>query len=190
MKPTKLLGLPLLAALILTSCTIVTQNQQATPQTQLQVRSYQTREFDTNDVKLVMKAVLNTLQDEGFVVKNAVIDLGLITATKELQLTGGSSSNSSDYWAEVFGKLFRSSGSTSGSSNSKSEVRFNKFKIIEASVNVSELGTRCKVRANFLAKVLDNAGNPSEVYAVDDQRFYQDFFAKVDKGVFIEKQGL
>jgi hypothetical protein len=76
------------------------------------------------------------------------------------------------------------------SSNSREEARFNKFKIIEASINVSEIGTRTKVRANFLAKVIDNQGDPSEVYTVDDQKFYQDFFAKVDKGVFIEKQGL
>jgi hypothetical protein len=139
-----------------------------------------------------MKAVLNTLQDEGFVVKNAVVDLGLITATKELQLTGRTGSTGSsdtDYWTDVFSQLFKSSGS-SKYTQTDSKPRFNKFKVIEASINISELGTRCKVRANFLAKVLDNEGNPSEVYSVDDSKFYQDFFSKVDKGVFIEKQGL
>ncbi len=183
----------LMLLLTVTSCTIVNQQErQRSPQTQLQVRAYQTREFDTNDVKLVMKAVLNTLQDEGFVVRNAVVDLGLITATKELQLTGEKTSTggSNDYWNEIFSKLFKTSSRSSSTSNRYNENRFNKFKVIEASVNVSEIGTRCKVRANFLAKVLDNTGDPSEVYTVDDQKFYQDFFAKVDKGVFIQKQGL
>jgi len=78
-----------LLALAVTGCTIVNQPPQRplTPQTQLQTREFQTREYDTNDVKLIMKAVLNTLQDDGFVVKNAVIDLGLLTAEKEIQLS-------------------------------------------------------------------------------------------------------
>ena len=41
--------------------------------------------------KLVMKAMLNVLQDDGYVVKNAVVDLGLITATKEIDVAPGRS---------------------------------------------------------------------------------------------------
>lgn len=181
--------LALLSVLALSACTVVNRQQVQLPKTQLQVRTFQTREFDTNDVKLVMKAVLNTLQDEGFVVKNAVVDLGLITATKELQLSGRSNTtdNDSDYWADVFAKLFKTNPPPK---TGNQQTRFDKFKVIEASINVSPLGTRTKVRANFLAKVIDNQGDPSEVYSVEDMKFYQDFFAKVDKGVFIEKQGL
>jgi hypothetical protein len=184
----QLLIIGALGAIVLTSCTIVNQ-QPPPPKTQLQIREFQTREFDTNDVKLVMKAVINTLQDEGFVVKNAVADLGLITASKELQISGGSNTSSgSDYWTDVFVKMF--GGKNSSSSGSREQPRFNKFKIVEASVNVTEMGQRCKVRANFLAKVIDNQGDPSEVYTIDDVKFYQDFFSKVDKGVFLQRQGL
>lgn len=178
-------------ASIVTSCTIV--NRAPTPkppQTQLQTREYQTREFDTNDVKLVMKAMLNVLQDDGFVVKNAVPDLGLLTATKEIQLSGSGSagSQSDQFWSDVFASLI--SGSNERSNNRDSRpVRYNKFKIVEVSVNVSEIGRRTKVRANFQAKVLDNEGNPVDVYVIQDQKFYQDFFAKVDKGIFLQKSG-
>lgn len=166
----------------------------AVPQTQLQIREYQTREFDTNDVKLVMKAVLNVLQDEGFVVRNAVPDLGLLTASKEYQVASTSSagrSSGSDTWADIFEAIFssRTGGRSSRRSSSDSPIRVQTFKQIEASVNVSELGSRCKVRANFIARILDGNGQPLEVYAVDDMKFYQDFFVKVDKGVFIQKQG-
>jgi hypothetical protein len=177
-----------LFAVVLASCTVVNQGPPP-PKTQLQIREFQTREFDTNDVKLVMKAVINTLQDEGFVVKNAVMDLGLITASKELQISSASSgSSSSDYWTDVFVKMF--GGKNSSSSSTREQPRFNKFKVVEASVNVTEMGKRCKVRANFLAKVIDNQGDPSEIYTVDDAKFYQDFFSKVDKGVFLQRQGL
>src|SRR5262245_38812131 len=61
------------------------------PQTQLQVREFQTQTFDTADSQLVMKAMFNVLQDEGYVVKNAVVPLGLMTATKEIDLAPGRS---------------------------------------------------------------------------------------------------
>ena len=60
-------------------------------QTQLEVREYQTRTFETGDTALVMKAMLNALQDDGYVVKNAVVDLGLITAERESDLAPGRS---------------------------------------------------------------------------------------------------
>ncbi|MDZ4745959.1 MAG: hypothetical protein SGJ05_08140 [bacterium] len=176
----------------ITGCTIVSQQRTApTPQSQLQVREFQTREFDTNDVRLVMKACLNVLQDDGFVVKNAVIDLGLLTAEKEVQISGQSrqAASNDDYWLDVFESVFRSSPNRSRTNRSKDEVRYAKFRKIEVSLNVSELGRRSKVRANFQAKTFDNNGQPLDVEAVNDPVFYQTFFAKVDKGIFIQKQG-
>ncbi len=176
---------------VVSSCTIV--NHPPTPQppqTQLQTREFQTREFDTNDVKLVMKAMLNVLQDDGFVVKNAVPDLGLLTATKEVQLSGNN--NATDrYWTEVFDAVFRSASGSSRTQNNRSrdEQRYNKFKQIEVSINVSAIGLRSRVRANFQAKVIDNVGNPVEVYVIQDPKFYQEFFGKVDKGIFLQKSG-
>ncbi len=186
----------MVVAVGVSACTIINGPRQTpAPKTQLQVREFQTREFDTNDTKLVMKAVLNVLQDDGFVVKNAVIDLGLLTATKELQLSGGTRSsttaNNSDAWEEIFNQIFRTKGrSSSQRSSTTTDSRYNKFKVIEVSINVSEIGKRSRVRANFLAKILDNNGVQAEVYTIDDMKFYQDFFAKVDKGIFLQRQGL
>lgn len=182
--------------MIMASCTIINRPPTTPPpKTQLQIREYQTREFDTNDVKLVMKAMLNVLQDDGFVVKNAVMDLGLITATKEIDL-GGSSTNanstsSDDYWGKIFETVFKGSsyGNRSSNNNNNPPPRFSKFKQVEVSINISQLGRRCKVRANFQAKILDNQGQPMDVYVIEDQKFYQEFFAKVDQGIFIQKQG-
>ena len=56
------------------------------PKTQLQVREAQSRLYDVSDMKLVMKAVMNTLQDDNFIVQQANVDLGLLTAQKELDI--------------------------------------------------------------------------------------------------------
>jgi hypothetical protein len=52
---------------------------------QLQTRSIQTRSFDTGDKNLVVRNVIATLQDLGFVIDKADVDLGTIIATR---LTG------------------------------------------------------------------------------------------------------
>ena len=141
-----------------------------TPQkTQLQIREFQTRTYETNDVKMVMKALLNVLQDDGFIVKSAVVELGLLSAIKEVDIE----SKGERFWAGFFAGI---------------HARWKKNKIIEVTANVSEFGTRTRVRANFQAKVLDNKGGILEVKQIENEKYYQEFFSKVDKGIFIQKE--
>ena len=58
----------------------------APQKTQLEIREFQTRAYETKDVKMVMKSLLNVLQDDGYIVKNANVELGLLTATKEVNV--------------------------------------------------------------------------------------------------------
>lgn len=51
-------------------------------QNQLALRQIQTRAYDTAEKKFVMVSVITTLQDLGFVVDSADIDVGIVTATK------------------------------------------------------------------------------------------------------------
>lgn len=140
------------------------------PKTQLEIREFQTRVFDTKDSKLVVKALLNVLQDEGFMVKNVDIQLGFLSAAKEIDLGSG--------------PFF------SFTTTSKDEQRWNKTQVIEVTANVTEFGKQCKVRANFQKKILDNLGAVTEVGPILDEKYYQDFFSKVDKGVFLQKEDL
>lgn len=49
---------------------------------QMALRQMQTRSFETGDQKFVLVSVINTLQDLGFVVESADVDLGTVTASK------------------------------------------------------------------------------------------------------------
>ena len=49
---------------------------------QVQLRSIQTRAFDTNDKTLIVRNIIATLQDLSFVIDKADVDLGTVTATK------------------------------------------------------------------------------------------------------------
>jgi len=143
-----------------------------TPQkTQLQIREFQTRSYETNDIKMVMKAMLNVLQDDGFIVKNAVLDLGLLSAEKSVDV---------ERKGEAFMAAFFMGAN----------ARWKKASIIECTGNISEYGKLTRVRVNFQVKVLDNKGGIVEVKQIEEEKYYQDFFSKVDKGIFIQKEKL
>ena len=144
-----------------------------TERTQLQIREFQTRTYDnlSGRTKDIMKAVINVLQDDGFIITNADKELGFITARREIDVQ--------DQW-ETFFSVFADGA----------QARFRKNSIIDCSVNISEFGKLVKVRAVFQTKVLDNMGGTVSVQQVDSVKFYQDFFAKVDKGIFLEHQSL
>jgi len=158
----KLLGVLTLCALLtsLSGCYFVAQNE--AQKTQLQVRAFQTRTYKTTDVDMVMKACLNVLQDEGYAVKNVVPQIGLLVAEK----AGKNDSFGEWFWFGI------------------------SVKNLEATVNVAVVGKETKVRANFIEKKNNIYGGQFTANPIDDEKFYQDFFAKVDKGIFIQKEGI
>ncbi len=172
----------------LSSCTIVSNQSTTTHQaTQLETREFQTRMYDTNDVKLIMKAVVNVLQDDGYIITNAVPDLGVLMAKKEVDLGNTSANNNeNNFWFNFFKAL----NNDNKHRTREEEATYQKTKAVEVSINVTEYGKQTKVRANFQAKILDNKGNVVDVFPVNDAKFYQDFFAKTDKSIFLQKEGL
>ncbi|MCB1775479.1 MAG: hypothetical protein KDI88_17835 [Gammaproteobacteria bacterium] len=70
-------------SVVLPACQTNTQKQVLeTTESQVKLRSFQTRAFDTNDKNKVMRSVISTLQDLNFVVSNADIILGSVSGSK------------------------------------------------------------------------------------------------------------
>ncbi len=155
------------ASLALGGCVV---SQPVAEKTQLQIREFQTRTYDVSDIKLVMKAVMNTLQDDNFIVQQANVDLGLLTAQKELDVENRAES----FFARAF----------------TDRPEYMKNSLTEASANVSEFGKQIRVRINFRYKLMNNRGGVMRVSQIDDAKYYQDFFAKVDKSIFFGKEKL
>lgn len=145
--------------------------------TQLEVRQYQTYAFDTVDSKLIMKGLFNVLQDDGYVVRNAVIELGLITATRETDLAPGRSGQT----AFAFGSYSRG----------PYELPIpQKIEVYDFTGNVTEFGAQTRVRVSFQRKVLDSRGALVDVAPIRDPVFYQEFFSRLDKSVYLQKERL
>ena len=158
-------------SLFLSGCLVIDQQRTPPPrpadQTQLQKRQYQQREFDSTDVKTAMKSVLSVLQDDGFTVKNAVVDLGLLSAIKETQISNGtssrtttttSSSASDDFWESIFRAMGgRNNTRERTRTTTEQPQRFEKFKTVEATVYVEEFGKKIRKIINSKSyKVFSN----------------------------------
>jgi len=148
------------------------QEDVITPMTQLEKRQFQTRTYETADKPLVMKAMLNVLQDEGFIVYNANPLLGFIYGVKDFDTSDPNIDISKEFGL------------------SKSRLNWNGVKVatIETTANVTEYGKSMRVRVNFKRKLLNIYGNAQFIDDVNDENYYQDFFSKVDKAIFLQKQ--
>lgn len=113
--------------------------------------------------------MLNVLQDDCYIIKNANLELGFINATKEIDIENKGEAIVASLFAGQY-------------------ARWKKNSVWDMTSNISEFGNQCRVRVNFQIKILDNKGNTVTVKQIDDQKVYQDFFSKTDKGVFIQKE--
>lgn len=66
---------------LLTSCSYVDKRILGTSESQVKLRSYQSRSFDTGDRKLVLRSVIATMQDLDFIVNRADDELGMVSGT-------------------------------------------------------------------------------------------------------------
>lgn len=75
----------LMSCLYFAACASTSQKQVlATSTSQVQLRSFQTRAFDTTNQPDTLRTVMATMQDLGFVLRDANATLGTVTGTKFL----------------------------------------------------------------------------------------------------------
>jgi len=143
-----------------------------TPMTQLQKRAFQVRTYQNGDKVVIMKSVLNVLQDEGYIVYNVNSLLGFIYAVKDFD-----TSDKNIDIAKEFGFT-------------KSRLTYNGVKVatLESCVNITEYGNTVRARVNFERKLLNEYGNAQFIDDVEEEQFYQDFYEKVDREIEIQKQ--
>ena len=148
------------------------QEEIITSQEHLNKRQFQTRDYSVGDKTIVMKAVLNTLQDEGYIVYSANYLLGFIYGEKDFDTSDPETDISKEFGL------------------SKSRLNLNGIKVatMEVSANVTEYSDLLKLRMNFKRKLLNTYGNAQFIDDVEEEEFYRDFYEKLDRAIFLLKQ--
>ena len=72
----------LIFQIILVGCATTQQQLLESDASQVKLRSIQTRAFDTKDKEKMLRTIIATFQDLGFVIDKADLDLGTVSATK------------------------------------------------------------------------------------------------------------
>ncbi|MCQ2562417.1 MAG: hypothetical protein MJ158_02270 [Alphaproteobacteria bacterium] len=73
--------LSIITCTVLCGCMTTQDYVLGTNPSQLSIRNYQSRQFDTTDKSMVLRAVLSTMQDLGFIIERADEKLGTISGT-------------------------------------------------------------------------------------------------------------
>lgn len=151
------------------------------PQSPLELRQVQTRAFDATDARLVLKAALNALQDEGYVIREANAELGLVTGVMEWQSGKPNGGLRVLKWVAAIPTYGASLLLPTGK---------HEFSAVEANVNVTQEATGTRVRISLVSKVTERDGSVRSVRPVEDALAYQSLLARLDKAVYLQKEGL
>ena len=175
-------ALPVALSLLLGACASVPDSAgMRVPQSPLELRQAQSRTFETADTRLVLKAALNVLQDQGFVIRHADAELGIVTAVMEWRSRTPNRGLRVLKWVTVVPTYGASLLIPSG----RTEVS-----AIEANVNVTPEAAKTRVRISLVSRVTGKNGEVLRVRPVGDPLAYQRLLAGLDKAVFLEHEGL
>jgi hypothetical protein len=172
--------------------------------TPLQIRSMQIRDFSGVDKKTVTQAAMNLLQDEGYIISQGDSELGFLSARRELDLrkpakplTAGQIAATVGIVAAIGTALVliaknnkRSNDDTPAATEPvpSSTVHQDRTQVTECTVMVTPFGDGTRVRANFEQRVINDAGQATQNGPLRDAEVYQNFFQKLDKSLFLEKE--
>ena len=169
----KILAIILVLSCVLPAVAKKRQNEEIiTPLTQLEKRQFQTKTYDANDNLLAMKAILNVLQDDGFIVYNVNSLLGYIYAIKDFDMSDPNIDIPKEFGV------------------TKSRLSYNGVKVatLEVGVNVTQYGDKSRIRANFKRKLLNEYGNAQMIEDIEEPAFYDNFYTKIDSAILLQKQ--
>ena len=141
----------------------------------LPLRQLQTRRFDTSDEKMLLAAGAAILQDLGFTLDASETRLGVLVASKDRSAVEA---------GQVIGSLLMAV-----LSQGAAVVPWDEKQKIRASLVTRPAGTEkpsVLVRVTFQRIVWNTRNQVTKMEPLDEPRFYQEFFEKLSKAVFLE----
>lgn len=177
-----MLGLMVGAAFTLSGC--VNPNDVAMrigqpPKGAVEMRSLQTRRFDSLDEPALLQAAQQTLQDLGFTISEASADAGVLAGSKQRDAVESGQVAGQIALTVVLALL--------GTSHTPVWDK-------DQTINVTLVATpienskQTEVRVSFDRHMVNNLGHLWRAELILDEKIYQEFFDKFAQGSFLEAQ--
>jgi hypothetical protein len=147
------------------------------PENLLALRMIQSRRFDTQDELEILRATCALLQDLGFEIDASDSEGGLVVASKLRSAVQGDEVALAMFFAILSGN----------------DVPYNHRQKLRACVVTRPFGEKNEsiaVRVTFQRIVWNTTGAVTIMEGLDQPEFYQEFFAKLSKSVFLEAHGI
>ena len=195
----KFLNIILIILISIFTC-IPTYAKKVETKSMLDIRNIQTHYFETSNTFLVTKAIINTLQDNGFIIQDIDMDLGYIKAKKEIRLNRTRKSRVILYSTSLalntvsmaFGNVCGGIYVYQDSMSLSNELALHPV-VFDSNVDIELVGKRTKVRFTVVEKEYENADGYTTVKSAPrkavrhyEPELYQEFFSQISKNIFIE----
>lgn len=176
----KAVGLALAGLLPLAGCAerIPKEALQLSPES-LALRQLQTRRFDTKDESALLTAGMGVLQDLGFTLEASETQLGVIVASKDR-----SAVEAGQVAFSIFMAALAAAAGHGGATVPWDEKQKIRASLVTAPRGADKASTA--VRITFQRVVWNTQGKVTKTEPLDEPRFYQEFFERLSKAVFLE----
>jgi len=158
---------------------------QLTPES-LAARQMQTRRFDGSDEKALLAAGGAVLQDLGFILKTSEPDLGVLVADKHR-----SAVEAKEVVAKVAASIVLTLLVAAGGGNRAVVLPWDHHQLITTALVTHPSGAgdnATLVRVTFHRTVWNNENKVTKMEPLHEPAFYEEFFQKLSKSVFLEAQ--
>jgi hypothetical protein len=146
---------------------------QITPEA-LEKRQLQTRVYENVTEDIVISASVGIMQDLGYTIKETESKLGLVVGEKDRDAT-----EAGQVALAILGALV-------GASTPIDSHQKIKISLVVSPVRIDDM-TRYQARIALQRIVWNTQNQISKIESLDDKDIYEDFFTKLDKALFLEK---
>ena len=171
----------------LTACAGIPEDAFRLPETALETRAMQTREFEDVSETQILAATSAVLQDLGYAIDEVEKELGVLSASKRADATNPgevAGKIALDAFACVMTFLFACDNENYLTADALQDIRLT----LVVLANREDAGTHA-VRVTMQRVVWDRDGRVSEQSTISQPEVYQAFFDKLSKSVFLEQEG-
>lgn len=179
------LYIAILFSLLIASCGTIPKDTLKLTQKSLELRQIQQKEYDDVTEKQALIASANVLQDIGFIIKESEGDLGLLVAEKDRDAT-----DNVQVGLFIMHSILNILAASQGVQTSEPMAIDKDQKIRVSLITRIRKNNSILVRASF-QRIIKNTNNViTKMEHIKDKQVYQDFFTKLDKSIFLAKQGI
>jgi hypothetical protein len=151
------------------------------PESAVQLRSFETRRFDTMDESSVLSAATQTLQDLGYTITESSADVGVISASKERDARES---------GQIAGQIALTIVAAAlGVANNPTWDESQSIHVTLVATPI-ENSKATNVRVSFDRYITNNHEQLWRTELVEDQKIYQEFFDKLSSGTSLHAEKL